>query len=198
MLTGTVMDFRRYAAFTGTIIEVSALRRDYWYSYRRFGVTPLLLVNSYRRFGLMSRLLEQLSTFRRYAVLTGTVITFRPYAVFTGTVIDVSALRRAYWYIYRRFGVTPCSLVQLSTFRRDAVFTGTVIDVSKDRSAFTFGSPSPGRVSADRHLHQRHSQNLTLLRRSPRQTFAQNCVNVTCRAGPECRRFLSNVLFDVC
>ena len=121
MLTGTVMDFRRYAAFTGTIIEVSALRRDYWYSYRRFGVTPLLLVNSYRRFGLMSRLLEQLSTFRRYAVLTGTVITFRPYAVFTGTVIDVSALRRAYWYIYRRFGVTPCSLVQLSTFRKIVV-----------------------------------------------------------------------------
>jgi hypothetical protein len=221
--------FRRYAVFPGTVIDVSALRRVYWYSYRRFGVTKCSMV--------------QLSMFRRYAVFTGTVIdvsvlrrvhwySYRRFGatLFTDTVIEVSALRRVHWYSYRRFGatlcllvqlskfrlyavftgsyrrfgVTPCLLVQLSTFRCYAVFTGTVIDfrryavpagkvigVSKDRSAFTFGSPSPGRVSADPHLQQRRSQNLTHFRRSPRSTFVWNCVNVTCRVGPERRRFLT-------
>ena len=174
------------------VIDVSALRRVHWYIYRHFGVTPCSLV------------VIDVSALIRSC---------------WQTVIDVSALRRVHWYSYWRFGVTPCSLVQLLTFRRYAVpagkhlsrfrlyavFTGTVIDVSalrrvcwqtvidvsKGRSAFTFGSPSPGRVSAEPYLQQRPSQNLTHFRRSPRRTFVQNCVNVTCRAGPERRHFLT-------
>jgi hypothetical protein len=165
--------FWHYYMFTGTVMNVSALHRVYWCSYRCLGVTPhlldvlaLLRVHwySYQRFGLTPRLLVQLQMFGRYAAFTG------------------------------RFGATTCSLVQLSTFGRYAVPACKVIGVPKVRSAFTFGSSSPGRVSADTHLHQRRPQNLTHLRRSPRRTFLQNCVNVTCRAGPECRRFLTCVL----
>ena len=36
--------FRRYAVLTGTVIDVSALRSVYWYSYRRLGVTQCLLI----------------------------------------------------------------------------------------------------------------------------------------------------------
>jgi hypothetical protein len=76
--------FRRYGVLTATVIDVSALRRFHWYSYRRFGVTPLLLVNSYRRLGVMPYLdrLVQVSTFRRYAVPAGKQLsTFRRHAV---------------------------------------------------------------------------------------------------------------------
>ena len=122
---------------TVRMCTVTALRRVYW--LLRFGVTPCILVKSYRRFGVTPFLLVKLSKFRRYAVPGGKQLsTFGRYAAFTGTVIDVSALRQAYWYSYRRFGVTsclvvnsyrslgvtPCILIQLSTFRRYTTLTG--------------------------------------------------------------------------